>query len=126
MLDSTVKFDDVDEMTLEIEHFNDLKWQQGYETVWSLQSGIMNLDQQIFTNKPRLVTYKVISEMGECLADVKWETFTCMAKDGTVGGLWAAAESCFKQAKLALGDWHYFVEDFEMQDDGSLELVTGS
>ena len=35
MLDSTVKFDDVDEMTLEIEHFNDLKWQQGYETVWS-------------------------------------------------------------------------------------------
>ena len=126
MLDSTVKFDDVDEITLEIEHFNDLKWQQGYETVWSLQSGIMNLDQQIFTNKPRLVTYKVISEMGECLADVKWETFTCMAKDGTVGGLWAAAESCFKQAKLALGDWHYFIEDFEMQDDGSLELVTGS
>ncbi len=126
MLDSTVKFDDVDEMTLEIEHFDDLKWQQGYETVWSMQTGIMNLDQQIFTNKPRLVTYKVISEMGECLADVKWETFTCMAKDGTVGGLWAAAESCFKQAKLALGDWHYFVEDFEMQDDGSLELVTGS
>jgi len=27
---------------------------------------------------------------------------------------------------LALGDWHYFIEDFEVQDDGSLELVTGS
>ena len=91
-----------------------------------MYQGIMPLDQQIFSNKPRMVTYKVISEMGECLADVKWETFTCMAKDGTLGGLWAAAESCFKQARIALGDWHYFIEDFEVQEDGSLELVTGS
>lgn len=126
MLDSTVKFEDVDTMTLEIEHYNDLKWQQGYETSWSMDSGIMDLDQEIFTNKPRIVSYKVISHMGESLADVEWQTFTCMAKDGTVGGLWAAAESCFKQAKLALGDWHYFIEDFTVLDDGNLELVTGS
>ena len=46
--------------------------------------------------------------------------------DGTVGELWKAAESCFQQAKLAIGDWHYFVEDFEVQEDGSLSLVTGS
>ena len=126
MLDSTVKFEDVDTMTLEIEHYNDLKWQQGYETSWSMDSGIMDLDQEIFTNKPRIVSYKVISHMGESLADVEWQTFTCMAKDGTVGGLWAAAESCFKQAKLALGDWHYFIEDVTVLDDGNLELVTGS
>jgi hypothetical protein len=49
-----------------------------------------------------------------------------MAENGTIGGLWRAAESCFKQAKLELGDWHYFIEDFEVQDDGSLSLVTGS
>ena len=49
-----------------------------------------------------------------------------MAKDGTIGGLWEAAESCFKQAQLALDDWHIYIEDFEVQDDGTLELVTGS
>jgi len=121
-----VKFEDVDAMDLEIEHYNDLKWQQGYETCWSMDNGIMNLEDAIFTNKPRIVSYKVISHMGDSLADVEWQTFTCMAKDGTVGGLWAAAESCFKQAKLALDDWHYFIEDFTVLDDGNLELVTGS
>jgi len=84
------------------------------------------LEQEIFTNKPRIVSYKVISELGDTFEDTKYQTFTCMAKDGTVGGLWAAAESCFKQAKLALDDWHYFVEDFTVLDDGNLELVTGS
>ena len=126
MLDQTVKFEDVDAFELESEHYNDLKWQQGYETSWSMDNGIMDLDQAIFTDKPRIVSYKVISHMGDSLADVEWQTFTCMAKDGTVGGLWAAAESCFKQAKLALGDWHYFIEDFTVLDDGNLELVTGS
>ena len=47
-------------------------------------------------------------------------------ENGTLGAMWKAAESCFQQAKLAIGDWHYFVEDFEMQDDGTLNLVTGS
>ena len=126
MLDQTVKFEDVDAMTLEIEHYNDLKEQQGYETVWSMNSGIMDLEDMIFSNKPRIVSYKVISHMGDTFDDVEYQTFTCMAKDGTVGGLWAAAESCFKQAKLALADWHYFVEDFTVLDDGNLELVTGS
>ena len=126
MLNSTVQFEDVDTMTLEIEHFDDLKAQQGYKTVWSMGSGIMNLEDEIFTNKPRIVSYKVISHMGDCLADVEWQTFTCMAKDGTVGGLWAAAESCFIQAQLTLDDWHYFIEDFTVLDDGNLELVTGS
>ncbi len=121
-----VVFEDVDAFELEIEHYNDLKWQQGYETSWSMDNGIMDLDQAIFTDKPRIVSYKVISQLGDTFDDTEYQTFTCMAKDGTVGGLWAAAESCFKQAKLALGDWHYFIEDFTMQDDGNLELVTGS
>ena len=37
-----------------------------------------------------------------------------MAKDGTIGGLWEALESCFKQAQLALDDWHIYIEDFEV------------
>ena len=73
-LDPTfVKFEDEDEMVLEIEHYNDLKQQQGYETTWSLGSGMMTLDQKIFSNKPRLVTYKVISELGETFEDTKYD-----------------------------------------------------
>ena len=110
----------------EMDHFDALKAEQGYETVWSIETGIVPLDHKIFTNKPRVVKYKVIKEMGATFDDVTYETFTCMAQNGTVGALWTAAESCFKQAKLALGDWHYFIEDFQVQDDGSLQLVTGS
>ena len=122
---SETQFQDVDSYELEIEHFNDLKAQLGYETVWSIE-GIMPLDKAIFTDKPRVVKYKCIKEMGPTFDDTIWETFTAVAENGTVGALWKAAESCYQQAKLAVGDWHYFIEDFEVQDDGSLELVTGS
>ena len=86
----------------------------------------MPLDKAIFTDKPRVVKYKCIKEMGDTFEDVTYETFTAVAENGTVGALWKAAESCYQQAKLGVGDWHYFIENFEVQDDGSLELVTGS
>ena len=122
----TPVFEDVDAFELEIEHFDDLKTELGYSTTWSMGQGIMALDQKIFSDKVRVVTYKCIAEMGKTMDDVTWMTFTAVAMDGTVGELWKAAESCYQQAKLALGDWHYFVEDFELEDDGSLSLVTGS
>jgi len=125
MLDQTVKFEDVDQFELEMEHYDDLKTELGYDTAWSMDEGIMQLDHKIFTDKPRVVTYKCIKEM-TTMDDVTWITFTAVAENGTVGALWKAAESCFQQAKLAVSDWHYFVENFNMQDDGSLELVTGS
>ena len=125
MQNNTLQFQDVDSYELEIEHFNDLKSQLGYETVWSME-GIMPLDKAIFSDKPRVVKYKCIKEMGDTMDDVTWETFTAVAENGTVGALWKAAESCYQQAKLGVGDWHYFIENFEVQDDGSLELVTGS
>ncbi len=122
---SETQFQDVDSYELEIEHFNDLKAQLGYETVWSIE-GIMPLDKAIFTDKPRVVKYKCIKEMGPTFDDTIWETFTAVAENGTVGALWKAAESCYQQAKLAVGDWHYFIENFDVQEDGSLELTTGS
>ena len=121
----TPVFEDVDAFELEYEHYSELKEELGYETVWSMDSGIMNLDQAIFTDKARVVTYKCIKEI-KSMDDVTYITFTAVAENGTVGALWKAAESCFVQAKLAIGDWHYFVEDFEVQEDGSLSLVTGS
>ena len=126
MLDETVKFEDVDAFELEYEHYSELKAELGYDTVWSLDSGIMNLDQNIFSDKMRTVTYKCISEMGDTMDDVTWMTFTAVAENGTVGALWKAAEECFQLAKKTLGDWHYFVENFELEEDGSLSLVTGS
>ena len=122
---SETQFQDIDSYELEIEHFNDLKAQLGYETVWSIE-GIMPLDKAIFTDKPRVVKYKCIKEMGPTFDDTIWETFTAVAENGTVGALWKAAESCYQQAKLAVGDWHYFIENFDVQEDGSLELTTGS
>ena len=86
----------------------------------------IRLDFAIFSNKPRIVTYKCIKNMSNSGHAVEWQTFTSIAKDGTIGGLWEAAENCFKQAQLALDDWHIYIEDFEVQDDGTLELVTGS
>jgi len=126
MLDQTVQFEDVDAFELEMEHFDDLKAELGYDTTWSMGSGVMALDQKIFSDKIRVVTYKCIAEMGDTMDDVTWMTFTAVAMNGTVGELWKAAENCFQQAKAALGDWHYFIEDFDVQEDGTLELVTGS
>ena len=125
MLDETVKFEDVDAFELEYEHYSELKAELGYDTVWSMDSGMMNLDQNIFSDKARVVNYKCIKEI-KSMDDVTWITFTAVAENGTVGALWKAAESCFQQAKLAIGDWHYFVENFDVQEDGSLSLVTGS
>ena len=122
---SETQFQDVDSYELEIEHFNDLKAQLGYETVWSIE-GIMPLDKAIFTDKPRVVKYKCIKEMGDTFEDVTYETFTAVAENGTLGALWKAAESCYQQAKLAVGDWHYFIENFQVESDGTLTLETGS
>ena len=124
MLAENIQFDDVDEMTLMFEHFDDLKAELGYSTVWSMSDTALPLDFKIFSDKQRIVTYKCIKNMSNSGHAVEWQTFTSIAKDGTIGGLWEAAENCFKQAELALGDWHIYVEDFEVQDDGTLELVT--
>jgi len=126
MSNTALKFEDVDHFVLEIEHYDDLKQQLGYSTVWSMGEGIMQLDHKILSDKVRVVKYKCIAEMGDTMDDVTWQTFTAVAQDGTVGELWKAAESCFQQAKLVLDDWHYFVEDFHVCEDGSVELVTGS
>tara|TARA_A100001035_G_C27773528_1_gene497683 strand:+ start:659 stop:1033 length:375 start_codon:yes stop_codon:yes gene_type:complete len=109
----------------EIAFYDKLKAELGYDTVWSM-SGCLPLDKAIFTDKPREVTYTIIDRMGDSFDDVDWVTFKSVAENGTVGALWKAAEDCFQQAKENNGDWHYFIEDFDMQEDGSLKLITGS
>jgi len=108
-------------------HYNNLKTELGYETVFDAMDTVKPLDYKYFTDdKPLMMTYKVIKDTGPTFGDTEWVTFTAVAKDGTVGELWKAGESLFQQAKLAVGDWHYFIEGFDEAEDGSLELVTGS
>ena len=132
MLDQAIKFEDVDTDTLCMEHFDDLQQELGMSTVWSMwDGGTMSADTAIFTDKMRKVTYDFVrndATIEELDADLRNGTNSAMAQvssfavNGTVKALWAAAESCIKQS----GTHHSFIEDFEMQDDGSLALVTGS
>ena len=99
-----------------------------YDTVWSIDE-VDNVDVELLTNKARRVFYRFYAKdaTSEELMNGTAEMIevSSVAVNGTVRELWRAAESCYQQAK-AQGDWHYFIEDFEMQDDGSLEIWMGS
>ena len=112
----------------ERDHYDNLKAELGYDTVFDVDlRGCKPLDYKYFTDdKPLMITYKVIKELGDNFDATEWVTFTAVAKDGTLGELWKAGESLFQQAKLAVGDWHYFIEGFDEADDGSLEMIAGS
>ena len=132
MFDQTVKFEDVDTDTLCIEHFDDMQQELGMSTVWSMwDGGTMSADHAIFTPQMRRVVYEFVRDDAtseEIYADLEdggkrsMAQVSSFAVDGTVKSLWAAAESCIKQS----GTHHQFIEDFEVNEDGSLELITGS
>lgn len=132
MFDQTVKFEDVDTDTLCIEHFDDMQQELGMSTVWSMwDGGTMSADHAIFTPQMRRVVYEFVRDDAtseEIYADLEdggkrsMAQVSSFAVDGTVKSLWAAAESCIKQS----GTHHQFIEDFEVNEDGTLELITGS
>jgi len=132
MFDQTVKFEDVDTDTLCIEHFDDMQQELGMSTVWSIwDGGTMSADHAIFTPKHHRVVYEFVRDDAtseEIYADLEdggkrsMAQVSSFAVDGTVKSLWAAAESCIKQS----GTHHQFIEDFEVNEDGTLELITGS
>ena len=70
----TPVFEDVDAFELEYEHYSELKAELGYETVWSVDSGIMNLDQKIFSDKARVGDW-VVAIHNEKINDQKIESF---------------------------------------------------
>jgi|TARA_B110000305_G_C19066249_1_gene459478 hypothetical protein len=107
-------------------YFDCIRADLGYDTIWDMGEGQLDMNKALFKDKPYLVTYSCIRDMGDDMDSATWVTFTAVTADGTIGELWKAAEACYQQAKAIVGDWHTFVEDFEMQDDGSLVMVTGS
>lgn len=86
----------------------------GFKTVWSIWE-CPDIDFKIFTDKPRTVVYNYFST-----------PITAVAKDGSVRELWRAADEIYRKAEEQFGDWHYFIESFEVQADGTLDMTTGS
>ena len=109
-------------------YFNGVQNALKYDTVWSIDE-VDNVDMNMLSDNPRRVFYRFYAKdasVEELLSDsAEMIEVSSLAVNGTVRELWRAAESCFQQAK-AKGDWHKFIEDFEVQEDGSLELVMGS
>lgn len=109
-----------------IQYWGDAQDALGYETVWSIWE-CSDIEQQLLTNKSYRVFYRFIRDdatMEEIYNDEAWVEVSAFTAGGKVSDLWAAAESCFQQAKQQ-GDWHKFVENFDMTEDG-FELVMGS
>ena len=117
----------VDTATQSIQYWGEQQDALGYETVWSMWE-FTDIDQNVFKPGVRRIVYKFIRENAtteEIMNDTAWVEVSAFAASGKVRDLWAAAESCFKQAK-AQGDWHKFIEDIELGEDGSWELTMGS
>ena len=127
-----VVFTDVDADTLAMEHFEDLRVELNLDTVWDIHDGgCMPADFLLFNKKMRKVVYEYVradSTIEELNADLRDGGKRTSAKvsawaiDGTVKNLWIAANSCIEQS----GTHHSYIENFELLDNGSLDLVTGS
>ena len=110
-----------------IDHFDKMATELGMDSVWSLHigNGLMKKDELVLEDKQYKVTYKYImpdATMGDLANDTCWAEVSMFAPSGSVEHLWFAANSCIRQS----GTHHRYIEDFEMQADGSLALVTGS
>ena len=123
-----VQFEDVDADTLSIEYWNDMQTELGFETVWSIWE-FTNIDQNIFKEGVKRVCYRFYdqaSTVEELQNDTAKEIeVSAFAPSGSVRDLWTAVESCYQQAKQ-LGDWHVYIEDFQVNDEGSYEVWMGS
>jgi len=110
-----------------IQYWGEQQDSLGFETVWSIWE-CSDIDMNIFKNKSYRVFYRFLAAdatveqiMNGTAEEIEVSAFTA---GGTVRDFWAAAESCFQQAKRQ-GDFHKFVENFTLTEDG-FEIFMGS
>ena len=131
MLD--MKFEDVSAEELEneilfetMDHFSNMQTELGMDSRWSIfDGGPMASDALIFKDKQYLVKYQYImpdATLEDIQNDRAWAEVSMFAPGGSIKDLWFAANSCIKQS----GTHHIFIEDFTMNEDRTLSLVTGS
>ena len=117
-----------DQVMEKIRYWGDQQDALGYETVWSMWEWA-DIDQNIFRDGAKRICYTFYAQdatVEQLMSDTAQRIeVSATAASGSVRDLWAAAESCYQQAKLS-GDWHRFIEDIEIRDDGSFELTMGS
>jgi hypothetical protein len=115
-----------DELFLEaVDHYNAMKAELGMVSQWDIHAGngVFAADDCLLqSDKQYKVTYTYIDSMGDTMDDVQWAEVSMFAPSGSIKDLWFAADSCIRQS----GTHHSYIEDFEMQEDGTLALVTGS
>ena len=115
-----------DEMFLEsVDHYNTMKAELGMVSQWDIHvgNGLHDKDDLLLKgDKQYKVTYTYIESMGDTMDDVQWAEVSMFAPSGSIKDLWFAADSCIRQS----GTHHSYIEDFDMQEDGTLSLVTGS
>ena len=108
-------------------YFDSVRTAKGLNSVWEIDE-CNDLDDTIPLENMvgRRICYQYIPDSTpteELISDencfVEISTFN---KGMTWMDLWEAAERLIVQS----GTHHRYIEDFEMRDDGSLELVTGS
>lgn len=119
----------VDTTMQSIQYWGEQQDALGYETVWSMWE-FANVDQNVLKEgKSYRVCYQFYdqdSTVEELMnGTAKIIEVSATAVNGSVRELWRAAESCYQQAK-AQGDWHKYIEDIELGDDGSFVLTMGS
>jgi hypothetical protein len=111
-----------------IQYWGEQQDELGFETVWSIWEA-RDISQSLCKNRPYRVYYRFYAKdttVEQLMNDTAQEIeVSSLAVNGTVRELWRAAESCFQQAK-AQGDWHKFIEDFQIDDNGEFELTMGS
>ena len=127
-----IVFEDVDADTLAMEHFEDMRQELEMDSVWSIWEAVsLQANDLLFKDRQYRVVYNHVrhdATSEELWADIKdggnrsSAQVSMFAPSGSIKDLWFAANSCIKQS----GTHHSYIEDFEMQDDGSLLLVTGS
>lgn len=113
----------MDKMYKVIQDLDNKRNEQGFETRWSMfGEEIVDLNDRVVNEERDMyrITYRAYDEN---MQEYEFSSFTAT---NTVEGFWRAAESVFQQAKRSVGDWHVFVEGFELIEDGSFRLRTGS
>jgi hypothetical protein len=115
-----------------VDHFRAMREELGYNSIWDItDAGCVDKDFAMLKDKPYLVRYQYVrpdATSEDINYDLENGTQSSMAEvtmtawNGTIEALWFAANSCIKQS----GTHHMYIEDFEVQEDGSLLLITGS
>lgn len=105
------------ELFAKIDMFREIQDREKFRTVWSIHeitdlNAVVPLKNQV----GRKMTFEYFDRY---MVDRKVET---TIKGDTWLDMWRAAEELLAASK----DFHIFIENFHMQDDGSLELVCGS